>query len=95
MTDTYIVPKWCFTLLVLLVSIFVLSIKKLCNKTIRIDIAACGCIIVLITFCQALYGIGQWFQWILEENWNLYPILYEPSIYYGKGIYQPFQKDFV
>ena len=38
MTDTYIVPKWCFTLLVLLVSIFVLSIKKLCNKTIRIDI---------------------------------------------------------
>lgn len=64
MTDTYIVPKWCFTLLVLLVSIFVLSIKKLCNKTIRIDIAACGCIIVLITFCQALYGIGQWFQWI-------------------------------
>lgn len=64
MTDTYIVPKWCFTLLVLLVSIFVLSIKKLCNKTIRIDIVAYGCIIVLITFCQALYGIGQWFQWI-------------------------------
>ena len=66
MTDTYIVPKWSFTLLVLLVSIFVLSIKKLCNKTIRIDIVAYGCIIVLITFCQALYGIGQWFQWILS-----------------------------
>lgn len=51
--------------------------------------------------CGMMYCIycmsyqGQWFQWILEENWNLYPILYEPSIYYGKGIYQPFQKDFV
>lgn len=64
MTDTYIVPKWCFTFLVLLVAIFVLPIKKLCNKIIRIDVVVFGYIIVLITFCQAIYGIGQWFQWI-------------------------------
>lgn len=64
MTDTYIVPKWCFTFLVLLVGIFVLSIKKLCNKIIRTDVVVFGYIIVLITLCQALYGIGQWFQWI-------------------------------
>lgn len=64
MTDIYMVPKWCFTLLVLLLSIFILSVKRLCNKTIQVDIVVYSCIITLITFSQALYGIGQWFQWI-------------------------------
>lgn len=38
---------------------------------------------------------GQWFQCILEDNWKIYPILYEPSSYYGQGIYQSFGQDFV
>lgn len=64
MTDTYVMSKWCFTLFVLLFSIFVLSTNKLYGKTIRIDVTACSYIIILIIICQALYGIGQWFQWI-------------------------------
>lgn len=50
MTDIYMVPKWCFTLLVLLLSILILSVKRLCNKTIQVDIVVYSYIIALITF---------------------------------------------
>lgn len=64
MTDSYIVPKWCFTLFVLSLSIIILLTKDLCNRTIHVDTIVCSYIIIIIIFCQALYGILQWLQWI-------------------------------
>lgn len=64
MTDSNIVPKWCFTLLVLSSGLIILLIKKICNRVISVDSIVCSYIIVIIIFCQALYGIAQWFQWV-------------------------------
>lgn len=62
MTDTYIVPKWCFSIAVLLLSILILSIKKLCKRSIHLNISLCAYIIIITCLLQSIYGIIQWFQ---------------------------------
>lgn len=63
MTGTDIMPKWYFTTYVLLLGVFVISIKLLIGGSFKINIFIASYIIIMICFIQALYGIGQWFQW--------------------------------
>lgn len=67
MTDTFIVPKWCFTIGILLLSIVVLVIKRWCNKPFLIDVSICSYIIIASCFFQALYGWGQCLKWTFSN----------------------------
>lgn len=68
MTDAFIVPKWCFTIGVLLLSTVVLIVEKWCNKPFRINTSICGYIITASCFFQALYGWGEWLQYIPSNS---------------------------
>jgi O-antigen ligase len=68
MTDNFIVPKWCFTIGMLLLSTFVLIIRKWCNKPSLIDLSISSYIIIASCFFQALYGWGQWLQWVPSNS---------------------------
>ena len=68
MTDAFIVPKWCFTIGMLLLSTFVLIIRKWCNKPSLIDLSISSYIIIASCFFQALYGWGQWLQWVPSNS---------------------------
>ena len=46
MTDTYIVPKWCFTLLVLLFGILIISTKWLFGGTTKVNITFVSYIVI-------------------------------------------------
>ena len=67
MTDTFIVGKWCYTLLVLTVCLFIVAIIRFCfpsssgwGKQHDKTVVFLCCMIVFISFCQTLYGLGQW-----------------------------------
>lgn len=62
MTDTYIVPKWCYTILFSILTFIIISIKRLCNKTFQLNILTISYIIVAVCTLQAMYGIAQWLQ---------------------------------
>ncbi|SDB79667.1 O-antigen ligase [Bacteroides ovatus] len=68
MTDPYIVPKWCFTCLVLLFGIIILLVKCSFGKALYWDVLVCSYIIGGICVFQSLYGIAQWFQIILLQH---------------------------
>lgn len=70
MTDTYIVPKWCFTIAVMLFVVVTLSIKKLFNKEFQIDIPTWSYVIVITCLVQALYGVWQWFEYVSSPSGN-------------------------
>lgn len=60
MTDTYIVPKWCFTLLVLLFGVLIISTKRLFGGTTKVNVTFVSYIVITVCFMQALYALGQW-----------------------------------
>lgn len=64
MTDTHIIPKWYFTVFVLLIGVLVLLSKGIFNKLSKIDTFIFGCFISVICSIQALYGILQWLKLI-------------------------------
>lgn len=68
MTDAFIVPKWCFTIGMLLLSAVVLIIRKWYNKPSLINLSICSYIIIASCFFQALYGWGQWLQWVPSNS---------------------------
>lgn len=70
MTDTYIVPKWCFTVAIMLFAVTTLSIKKLFNKKIQTDISTCVYVVVVTCCVQALYGVVQWLEYTFSPNGN-------------------------
>lgn len=66
MTDMFIVSKWCYTLLVLAVYAFIIAVIKFyfhsadCFSKCHNETVIMFChIIVLISFLQTLYGLGQ------------------------------------
>ena len=61
MTDAFIVPKWCFTIGMLLLSAAVLISF---GKSFSIDVSICSYIIIASCFFQALYGWGQCLRWV-------------------------------
>lgn len=68
MIDMFIVSKWCYTLLVLSASIFIIITTRFYthldyehDKRQNVEILCY--IIVFITFFQAIYGLGQWLHW--------------------------------
>lgn len=68
MTDTYIVPKWCYTILVFVLYLIVISIKSLYNKILNFNVLTMSYIIVVVCTFQALYGISQWLQLVRFDN---------------------------
>lgn len=68
MTDSYIVPKWCFTSLILLLGIIVLSVKRMCGGALNWDILVCSNIISSVCVFQLLYGIAQWLQLFSSDS---------------------------
>ena len=52
MTDTHIMPKWYFTVFVLLIGVLVLLSKGIFNKLSKIDTFIFGCFISVIAVAQ-------------------------------------------
>lgn len=46
----------------------------------------------MIYCAYCIYYYDNWFLQMREGVWKVKPTLYEPSLYYGKGTYQPFEK---
>ncbi len=67
MVDNYIVPKWCFSGLILLIGIIILSLKRILRRPIKWNALFCSYIISFVCFLQAIYGIMQWCQ-LLPSN---------------------------
>lgn len=68
MTDSFIVPKWCFSLAISFLLLIFLSVKNFHVTCCDINLLSIGRIIALICFFQALYGWAQWFEWISSNN---------------------------
>lgn len=72
MTDTYIVPKWCYTTSVFILCVIVISMKSLYNKAFNTNIFILSCIIIVVCTFQALYGIIQWLQLVrFDDNYGI------------------------
>lgn len=68
MIDSYIVPKWCFTGMVLLAGCIILSIKHICSKILKWNTVDCGHIISFICMFQTIYGTIQWIQQLFSHE---------------------------
>lgn len=62
LTDPYIVPKWLFTLFVVLCIGVYCSIRMLLCKSVSINISLVGMSIAVICFLQAMRGLLQYFD---------------------------------
>lgn len=59
-TDPYIVPKWLFSIMVVLVIGAYCSLKLLLSKSIRVSLSLIGISVVVICFLLAVYGLLQY-----------------------------------
>lgn len=65
MTDAFIVPKWCFTIGMLLLSAVALISF---NKAFLINVSICSYIIIASCLFQALYALADLSRYI--KCWN-------------------------
>lgn len=66
-TDPYIVPKWLFAILIILVMGIYGSVNTLLGKSVRMNTSLVGKSIAIICCFQALYGLLQYFS-LLPSN---------------------------
>ena len=59
-TDSYIVPKWLFVILILLGMVIYSSIRTLLGRSVRMDMSLIGISIIIVCSLQALYGLSQY-----------------------------------
>lgn len=72
MNDTYVVPKWCYTILFFVLILIVWSVKKLFNQVFHFDILAISYIIIVACTFQVMYGIAQWLQLVsFDGNYGI------------------------
>lgn len=61
-TDPYIVSKWLYTILFVLIITIYCSIRMLLGKSVKFDIRLAGMSIVIVSSLQAIYGLSQCFN---------------------------------
>ena len=60
-TDPYIVSKWLYTILFVLIITIYCSIRMLLGKSVKFDTRLAGMSIVIVSSLQAIYGLSQCF----------------------------------
>ena len=61
-TDPYIVSKWLYTILFVLIITIYCSIRMLLGKSVKFDTRLAGMSIVIVSSLQAIYGLSQCFN---------------------------------
>lgn len=72
MNDTHIFPKWCYTILCLILILVVWSAKKLFNQVFHFNILTISYIIIVTCTLQVMYGIAQRLQLVgFDGNYGI------------------------